>query len=592
MSDYAASVAAEVAARYGAIVRPEVVQLVPRGTSGFALPIWDPVKKLLITPDWEDRKRAAKSAIWRGARNRLGAKPDPEVAARRAAVAEAHARGLTDAQIAVELAADWPGITSGTVANDRRAQGLAAHMPPPPLTPSEVRRRTLRRLLAEGADRARMMEVLQVGARGLARIAAVAKLALPPAQPAPRAPRLRSPRQNCQRALARKERQAARAVKIAAQEAQLRGLVEAGADMATILAEMQITRAVAVARLRSAGLALADPLVPLRAQIRAAFDEGLAAQDIAARIGLSCGAVGYHMREMGLKRPAGWRSAASLGRRDAQKAGRADRDARIVAARERGLSVREIAAAENISLGAVHRVVSAAGVQVSRAASVRGGTTRGAALQAQAEARFARIVALDAEDKTARQIIADTGWAASMVFRALRRIRDDKGEVAADRIAARRAALLRDEIVPRAERMLAEGYSRGRIEELMGLPQRALRDLLPKGGPAPTQRGTAREAATLALRAEVVRLTQAGLSTRAVGAQIGLSAATVRYHLRAAADMTKIAAAPGRRAEILTLIGEGLTRRAVARKLGISDGLVRYHLSRADAAAPARKDAA
>lgn len=117
--DYAARVAADVAARYGVVVRPAVVQQVPAGVSGLPQPVWNGV--YLVYPDPVKAQNS-----WRGRAKPVSEKrkglADPVVHARRLRVAELHAQGLGDAEIA-----EAAGIEFRCVMADRRHLRLRAN---------------------------------------------------------------------------------------------------------------------------------------------------------------------------------------------------------------------------------------------------------------------------------------------------------------------------------------------------------------------------------------------------------------------------------------------------------------------------------
>lgn len=166
-SDYASQVAAEVAARYGATVSADVVQIVPRGTSGRPLPVWipgaGPESGRLIYPEIGSWKGAQASRRAAEARRR-GSAANPAVAARREKVRQAHEQGMNDPAIAAQL-----GLRLALVQEDRRFLGLAPHPAPRVPHPAEIAaRRTgdeVQRLHGEGCTDAVIAERLRISRR-------------------------------------------------------------------------------------------------------------------------------------------------------------------------------------------------------------------------------------------------------------------------------------------------------------------------------------------------------------------------------------------------------------------------------------------
>lgn len=121
---------AEIAARYGATIAPGVtVQQIERGRSSFPTPVWDGthlVSGVSREENMARMKRIATQNMSARSRKRGGCRKSPEVAERRAKVAELHAQGLTNAQIVEQT-----GQTNETLWNDIKILGLHANKPEP-----------------------------------------------------------------------------------------------------------------------------------------------------------------------------------------------------------------------------------------------------------------------------------------------------------------------------------------------------------------------------------------------------------------------------------------------------------------------------
>lgn len=137
--DYAARVAAEVAARYGVAVQPEAVQRVDTGVSGRALPVWDGSQ--LVYPDWKEQKKRDQAAQVRAR------KLAPVVSQRRQDVARLHAEGLHDRAIAEVL-----GIDRLDVQSERRALKLLANPSPVANTDAVLRAARIVAMHESGAN--------------------------------------------------------------------------------------------------------------------------------------------------------------------------------------------------------------------------------------------------------------------------------------------------------------------------------------------------------------------------------------------------------------------------------------------------------
>lgn len=226
--DYAARVAAEVSARYGLTVPAAVVQVVPHGVSGLPQAVWDG-QHLVYAANIAKPKGSG----WRGYGKHLPESRrglvNPDLQDRRKKVADLHAKGLSDGQIAAAL-----GIEHKVDRADRRALQLRANLAPVkrgPRTQTEVRIDQMRRLLAEGKSRAEMAAIFGISDRTLRSIAYEARIDLPKLRPQP--------------AVVRRER-----------IAQLRRALDAGGSRAEICRAMGLPNRTVEALADVAGLVL------------------------------------------------------------------------------------------------------------------------------------------------------------------------------------------------------------------------------------------------------------------------------------------------------------------------------------------------
>lgn len=300
--DYAAQVAAEVAARYAVLVPAAVVQVVPLGQSGLPALVWENGR--LIYPDHKGKAlgqayKAIGSAKARAARR--GGLVDPEVSLRREHVVALHRKGMTDAQIAQAL-----GVLPGTVQADRRFLQIRANVAPSlgPRTVTQVRMARVKVLAAQGASRAAMMEDMGISRDVLTSVAKLAGVALPRLNAAPRpegAPRVRRAPKAVGGHAAIQGR--------AARMARVADLVGEGLNRAEIRAALQISDDTLCSYIHELGLPLpptgkvrADSSRALRmADLRAMDVSQFTVPQLAARFGCSDNAMRADLREMGLR---------------------------------------------------------------------------------------------------------------------------------------------------------------------------------------------------------------------------------------------------------------------------------------------------
>lgn len=142
-ADYAAKVAADVAARYGIArgVDPVVVKQVPCGASGQPLPVWNGTQ--LVYP--EDAKLAWRAAQASQFRRKI--EPLSVVELRRARVRALHAQGFTDVEMADAL-----GVRRAVVYIDRTALELPCNRAPIIRSAAVARQERIRALAEQGAS--------------------------------------------------------------------------------------------------------------------------------------------------------------------------------------------------------------------------------------------------------------------------------------------------------------------------------------------------------------------------------------------------------------------------------------------------------
>lgn len=169
---YAAQVAADVAARYGIAdgVDAAIFKLVPRGTSGQLVPVWNGTQ--LIYPE-------AAKVSWRAQQQARARRDmeDPAVVARRARVVELHATGLCDAAIAEAME-----ISISRVRADRIRSKLSPHQDPAEAERLARMPNQIRALLALGYAATAIGDELGVSANHVRKIIRSKGLTLVPAQ--------------------------------------------------------------------------------------------------------------------------------------------------------------------------------------------------------------------------------------------------------------------------------------------------------------------------------------------------------------------------------------------------------------------------
>ena len=135
----AATIAADVAARYGVAVCPSVVQFCPPMTCTASTPVWNEKIRQLVYPDSTARKVQFKKAIWAGAVRAKGNAATPAILDRRDVVLRLHGEGLHNAAIAART-----GVSPATIGKDVAMLGLRANAAPAvPRDASQIKLATL-----------------------------------------------------------------------------------------------------------------------------------------------------------------------------------------------------------------------------------------------------------------------------------------------------------------------------------------------------------------------------------------------------------------------------------------------------------------
>jgi DNA-binding CsgD family transcriptional regulator/uncharacterized protein YerC len=439
-------IAAEVATRYGVAVRPGAVAQVPRGASGRPLPVWD--GKRLIAPDY-DKARWSAAAKAEGVRKSRLARVDEAVLARREKVRALHAEGATVAEMADGLQVNETTVRNDlavlhlaphrALAKDpaegvralisrgftRRAD-IAAELgwtekwllrvaakagialPEAPRVPkprqvsrqieamklarqgrAEVRRETVARLQAEGADLAAIMAATGSPKSTVRRDLSILGLSL--ARPVAGG-RLSRP---------------TRAEITAVRQAEVARLVAEGLTRAAIRARLKVSADMLRSDMKHLGLTLAPPVrAGFKAALLAALRvPGRSRDDLCAVLGWSRSELSRRANKARVAlppaRPEGWIPPATA-QRMATKAVRMEQ-ARAMHAK--GAFYAQIAAALGVSEGCVHGYLNELGLTRSR---------DGVA------ARRERIAALRREGMTATGICVETGIGMAVVCADLR----------------------------------------------------------------------------------------------------------------------------------------------------------------------------
>lgn len=447
--DYAARVAADVAARYGLPVNPAVVQTVPTGTSGLPQAMWDGKHLIYNVNDgkpsgaaWRNRHRSIDD-------RRVGL-VDPAVFERRAAVADLHRAGCTDAQIAETLRIEIKFVRS-----DRQHLKLRANIAAVrgPSTQTEIRLARIREMIAAGLEREAICLHLGLTESGLRYLAKHGRITLPTSPKkadvvaARRAARLRElsaagatrlemmadlgVASRTLRAVAERagivlpldppprsdKRAAPKAVQTYperdARQAAIGALNVAEMTVAEILTAMggKITahrlredlRQLGLTPRRVASFSTEDRRAARLAALQAIDVTQLTVADLAERFGVSPRAMQNDLARLGLE-PLRLPHGKSLAQMSALEA----RRGRIREMAAKGLSRNEIMAAEGIGETALYGHLKAMGLQLPRADGKRV-IAKGAMAKPLMDDLRERVRALRLEGKTLSQISAAVG---------------------------------------------------------------------------------------------------------------------------------------------------------------------------------------
>lgn len=449
--EYAASVADEVAARYGLAVSAAVVQRVPTGTSGLPQVVWD--GKHLVLADLQGKEA---SAAWRNrhktpAAHRQGL-VDPKVQDRRKRVVELHAGGATDYQMAATLAVDVRVIRV-----DRKALRLRANIAVQrgPSTQTEIRIARIRQMIAEGVEREVMSAHLGVTDGALRYLAKQGRLNLPTS-------------------LKRADLVAARRID------RLRELLAAGASRAEMTADLGVAIKTLRILAERAGLDLPQAVLPegraasdgapvgpktypardaRHAAIRALPVADMTVDEIVAALGGAEDArrVRGDLRQMGLAP----RRKSGFGTVD-MRAARLDKIAALPVAE---MTAAEIAARLGVSLRAVYVDLAKLGLKPLR---LEVGKSR--AQVTAHEARRARITALVADGKSRNEIMAAEGIGPGALYNHLKALGIDLPRADAKRViaAGAQAKPLMDDLRERIGVLRGEGKTLAEISAIVG----------------------------------------------------------------------------------------------------------------------------
>jgi hypothetical protein len=439
-------IAAEVAARYGVAVRPGAVAQVPRGASGRPLPVWDGLR--LIYPGW-DKKVVDKTKRAEAARKMRLQRVDDAVLARREKVRALHAEGATVAEMVEGLqVTDFTvrndlavlhlvpnrarakdpaeGVRALISRGFTRRADIAAELgwtekwllrvaakagialPEAPRVPkprqvsrqieamklarqgrAEVRRETVARLQAEGADLAAIMAATGSPKSTVRRDLKILGLAL------------------IRPVAGSRETGPTREDLAIARQAQVAEMVAEGLTRAAMRARLKVTADTLRRDLKVLGLTVAPPVrsgskAALLAALRV---PGRSRDDLCAVLGWSRSDLSRRATKAGVKlppaRPEGYVPPA-MAERMATKAERMERT-RVLHAQ--GAVYAQIAAALDISEGCVHGYLNELGLTRPRDG---------------VGARRERVAALRREGMTATGICAETGFGMAVVCADLR----------------------------------------------------------------------------------------------------------------------------------------------------------------------------
>jgi len=511
MTAPASETAAQIAARYGLPLAPgAAVRQIPRGTSGQPLPVWR--GNALRYPDPEDQRNR-----W-GHGGGIAAARHAAALSRRAQLAQLHAEGLTDAQLADRL-----GVNTATIAADRKILGLAVN--PVHVARAADRIARIRGLISAGWDDAQIAAELGLTVNYLRLSARVRKPA------APRAPKL-----TAEEVAARQRERVRRRYHARRAAAQL-------ADPARLTVE---ARRAHVADAHARGLSLRETLAELAAlpgadasriniqrvrRDRNLLGLGPTATDLAWRAAQCLASVNrlndirwgadIPPRKRGGSRPGQRRSLALL--------------ARVVARHHAGETVEDIAAAEAI------RPVRAARILRREGLGPCWSTTRSRA------ARLQDLIDRVARGESGAQIAAAWGCSLQAVYGYAHSHRVSLA--AAHRPPPGNAGTVSPRVAARRERVRAmrqQGLTLDAMEVALGVSRATLSSditALGIGGTSPNSPAARSLVATRPeLVAQALALVQAGHGLAEVARRMDLPVWTASRLIRAAEKATRAAA--------------------------------------------------
>lgn len=493
MTSYSQKVADEVAARYGVAVAPAAVRVIPQGTSGIPLPVWDGSK--LIIPDWKEKRQRMAVSRARDAR-RAGAASDTTTVDLRDQISSLYAQGMTDGEMAAVL-----GKSAAVIAQHRRFLRLAPirKYVAPPETPAQVRRRRVRELHDLGRDRVQIADLLGVNSRvisadakalGIA-LALPAKVAAPRRQP-DRPPHRRAGRGNGN-AAARERANAVRMAAASVKRDEVLGLLASGLGFAEVAARTGFTLRHVRHLDRRNRLATGAPTLrveALRADVAQLAAQGLSRTDIAAALQRSRRSVNRHLAELGYQ--VGDLPGDADG--DEVSARRREIEARLRAMLAQGMTRAAMAAEMGMTRKRLSIWLARIGVAQGDVAGDDGPPGSGARKRSEQEALRARVAEMARGGMGLAEIAAMVGRRAHSV----RMLLHFSGVSLAEESEVGASTLRRAQIVELA----GQGRSRQDIMDALGIDRhrlaydlRILKLDLPRIKPGPAPREVAPKAA-------------------------------------------------------------------------------------------------
>ncbi len=528
MSDYAAKVAADVAARYGVAVTPDAVRIVPRGVSADPEMRWVGNALRYVddsgTPIGSQIVRTRAQSAGRAAMRRTGA-IDPVVAARRAEVARMHAMGMTDRQMCNAL-----GVGIHLIAADRKnlrllpnAVGSIADQIAQDASETRARVMDMRHRGFSPAQIARALGVTAISLK-----AYLIDLCGPDAVVQKKTARAIAQKKSS-RAIRSLPDQTKVAQAVADKQQRIADLARAGRSVTQIVAETGIRRVTIYRHLGDLGItARTQREIDLEAkcaELRARIADGQSARVITAEMSISSSYLYKLLEGMDLKLEPPKRAAQNV--KTAAVNRRLDRVADMVRS---GHTVCQIhGAMPEVSQESVHRYLRDLGLRAAASQTLQDAIT----------ARAAQALQLFDAGRSVSQIAAALEVSVDTVRKDLRghgvsrSLRDASKARAATQLAARRAAY---------QAFVDQGLCRDDIAQALGVSMRTVNKCLVDFGlnvPAKSNTDAAR-AAFIAKRrlvidtrrAQVAMLRDAGVHQYEMPARLNCSLSTVVEDLR------------------------------------------------------------